>query len=129
MTTPPPPDAPFDAIQDAIHGAGKAGAVQALGLMEKVAEILGNQRIFDEHTGAHERQGSGQGHQGWVKACAAMKTIAKFMKEHALAAPVQSVETGQIDKDGQPIEMVLHLDAELVAEVVTEVVKALRAQS
>lgn len=119
MDTPPqlPTDAPFDAIQDAILGAGKAGALQALALMEKVAEIFGNQRIYPDND---PRQ------QGWTKACAALLTSAQVIRKHAVTAPSRSVDTGKVDEYGQSIEEVQHLDAEAIGQIITEVLMALR---
>lgn len=122
MDMPPlPVDAPFDDIQRAIHVSGKAGAIQALALMEKVAELLGRQAIF-------EGENQEVRYEGWKKACIAFKTITQFLKEHANDAPVRSVETGQIGADGQPEEVVQHFDPETIAQIITEVVAALRAQ-
>lgn len=111
-----PVDAPFDDIQKAIHTAGKAGAMQALGLIEKVAEIMGHQDIWEGQAPPQR--------EGWMRGCAALKSIAQFIKEHATKTEVHSIETGEIDEHGQPIEKVMHLDPLALAEIVTEVLKA-----
>lgn len=127
MDLPPlPVDAPFDDIQRAIHVSGKAGAIQALALMEKVAELLARENVFK-----HDEQATlseADRFAGWQRACAALKTVSQFLKEHANEAPVHSVETGKLDGSGQPEEVVQHFDPETIAQIIVEVVNALRAQ-